>query len=290
MHTLTTGTRTALTTGLTALLVAGALAAAPAGANTASGTSDDGGSTLTVAASDLVLLHHRFGSDRFLLFTADVPDPYLNADGEIVSTTWSVTVEPTGRSGDATCPIFRPLEAITHDRDGNPLVSDRSFSLPYFDEGYLDGEYPSNWYEPGRCELSATLTATRAGDATHPAYSATTTVAAHHYLRVSSAVTVDAPRTVTKGTAFTVSGLATYQKPSAAFAYRPAPRLTKVTVEFRPAGSTTWKAIKATYVTGTAGRFATAVTVPGSGSLRTVVLTTPRILTSHSSARSVTVS
>lgn len=275
--------RTGLTTALTALLALGALAA-PAGANVATGTSSDGGSTLTVDASDLLAYYQGFGSDRALMFTVDVPDPYMGADGKVVATTWSLTVAPTDTAQAATCPVDRS-RVYTQDRDGNPLVSDRSFSLPFFTKGYGEDELP---VRTGRCDLSATLSATRAGDATHPAYTATTTVAAHQYVRTLSWVTIESRITVYKDREFTVAGLARYQKPSAGWDYVPVPRLTKVTVEFQPTGSTTWKAIKATYVTGTAGRFATAVKVPGSGSLRTVVLSTPRILTNHSQEWAVT--
>ncbi|MDM7831132.1 hypothetical protein [Cellulomonas edaphi] len=76
---------------------------------------------------------------------------------------------------------------------------------------------------------------------------------------------------VAKGHAIRLNGTVTYQKATAKVAYkwRAAPRGTKVVVQFKAKGTSSWKDVKAAKV-GTNGRWATSVKVKKSGSYRVV--------------------
>lgn len=277
--------RTILISGLAAALALG-LAAGPADANMKAATSTDGELKITVTASDVLTAKGAFSVTNWLTFAVDVPDDYVSTGGAVVKTEWRVTITPrTGTGG--TCPEY----TLWYPSVTSYYKSDGTYSIPLKGTGWTANPAGGYYYwGSGSCVMDVKVSAYRKGDYDQgiTAWSAdATATSVFYYNRTRSTATVAAPTTVTRNKAFVVSGVAKYQKPSAAFAYAPMPRTSKVSVQFRRGGTTTWTTIKSTYVTDAYGRFATSVVVPASGSLRTVVATTSKVKIGASGARAV---
>ncbi|RHA43490.1 hypothetical protein [Cellulomonas rhizosphaerae] len=140
----------------------------------------------------------------------------------------------------------------------------------------------------GPCKVSAKVVAYRY--AQDPALDVDTefTVKATGYIRndVKTTKPHASATSVKKNKTTTLSGTVTYQKATAtvAYKYRPVAKGSKVVVQFKAKGTSSWKNVKSVKVTGSKGHWSTKVTVKKAGSYRIVSPATSHLQKQVSSA------